>query len=45
MIIEAVRYRDTNPIDQIYGALNYGLGINAVLVGGYIATKGAEKKG
>ena len=42
MIIEAVRYRDTNPIDQIYGALNYGLGINSVLVGGYIATKAAE---
>ena len=29
-------------IHQIYGVLNYGLGINAVLVGGYIATKAAE---
>ena len=45
MIIEAVGLNAKTSIHQIYGALNYGLGINAVLVGGYIATKGAEKKG
>ena len=45
MIIEGLGVSKDNSIQQIYGALNYGLGINAVLVGGYIATKGAEKKG
>ena len=45
MIIEGVGLNSKSAIHQIYGALNYGLGINAVLVGGYIATKGAEKKG
>ncbi len=45
MIIEALGLNAKSAIHQIYGALNYGLGITAVLVGGYIATKGAEKKG
>lgn len=43
MVFTGMTVNSQSAIHQIYAALNYGLGVQTALVGGYIATKGAEK--
>ena len=43
MVFTGMTAESKSTAPQIYAALNYGLGIQTTLIGGFIATKGAKK--